>query len=93
MQIENTTTDIAIDKCVINKPTGFVSLDREVLSVEDQAKYDAFFGKFSKSKHIISNGDSIEVVRFVDSVIEADLVEETISEADQTVIDNFISLI
>lgn len=93
MKIENVTTDIAIDKCIINTQEKTVALDRSVLSVEDQSKYDAFFVKFSKAHHIISNGDVTEIVRFIDSEIEQDRVEETISEADQIVVDNFFTLI
>lgn len=95
MEIENVTTDIAIDKCIINKPTGSVSLDKATLSGEDLSKYTTFFNRFNKSNYQINGINDFEIVHFTGVLVQEDsivLEYSELSPEDKSIVDNFITL-
>jgi len=96
MKIENSKTDLQINKCFINTSTGFKTLTSDELSGSNLEIYNSFFARFD-AKYVINNVEFVEITHFAENVNPElpfeDLDYNELSLEDKTLIDNFKKLI
>lgn len=96
MTIENYTTDINIDKSIVDTGETNILLDKDLLTGESLEKYVAFTERFGDKKYKILNTPEIEVTRFTISEVQdkwETLDYDTMSTEDITIINNFLTLL
>ena len=92
MTIENYKTDINIDKALVNNTVESILLDKEILTGESLAYYEAFFNRFGDKNYTIENIESFEISRFTSSdVLEENIILDynILSEEDKSIVNNF----